>query len=132
MMAAAQALVGKVTFGGMVVMLGNSEHPTDVGGYSACIHDVVAGIRTELGEPHLPLLLTDYEQGATGMYATTTAFAESLIPQIRMVPAIVSDAALVPTDGIAMQDDHHFNLDGHRVWTQRALDIMKSSGWFPW
>ena len=34
--------------------------------------------------------------------------------------------------GLGMQDDHHFNLDGHKMWTQRVLDLMKSKGWFPW
>jgi hypothetical protein len=38
----------------------------------------------------------------------------------------------VPTDGLAMQDDHHFNFDGHKVWHGRVLQIMKDKGWFPW
>jgi hypothetical protein len=31
-----------------------------------------------------------------------------------------------------MQDNHHFNLDGHLVWVQRALATMQEKGWFPW
>ena len=31
-----------------------------------------------------------------------------------------------------MQDDHHFNFDGHKEWTRRVLQIMQDKGWFPW
>jgi len=31
-----------------------------------------------------------------------------------------------------MEDDHHFNLDGHFVWVQRMLMTMQQKGWFPW
>jgi hypothetical protein len=44
----------------------------------------------------------------------------------------VPNSALVAADGIAMQDDHHFNLTGHMVWSKRLLDIMQARGWFPW
>jgi hypothetical protein len=47
----------------------------------------------------------------------------------------VTNSAIVPTDNLAMlpaPDDHHFNLEGHRVWVQRALAIMQQRGWFPW
>ena len=38
----------------------------------------------------------------------------------------------VSAEGVGMQDDHHFNLDGHRTWVQRALATMKDKGWRPW
>jgi hypothetical protein len=31
-----------------------------------------------------------------------------------------------------MEDDHHFNLDGHFVWVGRMLMTMQQKGWFPW
>jgi len=135
LIAAAKAIKGKVTFGAIVVMLGITErHGTaaDITGYPNCINSLVTQVRTDVGEPNLPLLLTDYEMTATGMLAPTQPFALSIIPQIHMVPTVVSNSALVPTDGLVLVDDHHFNLQSHQIWTQRALDIMKANGWFPW
>lgn len=135
-MAGPLALKGKVTFGAIVIMLGITErHGTDqdISNYPNCINDVVTAIRTDLGEPNLPLLLCDYEMGATGSELSPTgAFAQKIIPKIREVPNVVSRSAIVPTDGLGMQDDHHFNLDGQKEWSRRLLAIMKDKGWFPW
>lgn len=135
-MAGPLALKGKVTFGAIVIMLGITErHGTDqdIQNYPNCINDVVTAIRTDLGEPNLPLLLSDYEMGATGSELSPTGeFGTKMIPRIREVPNVVSRSAIVPTDGLGMQDDHHFNLDGHKEWTKRLLTIMKDKGWFPW
>lgn len=135
LIAAAKELKGKVTFGAIVVMLGITERhgtPADITGYPNCINTLVTAVRTDVGEPNLPLLLTDYEMTATGMLAPTQPFGLSIIPQIHMVPTVVSNSALVPTDGLALIDDHHFNLQSHKTWTQSALTIMKTKGWFPW
>lgn len=135
-MAGPKALKGKVTFGAIVIMLGITErHGTDqdIQNYPNCINDVVSAIRSDLGEPNLPLLISDYEMGATGSELSPTgAFGTKMIPRIREVPNVVSRSAIVPTDGLGMQDDHHFNLDGHKEWTKRLLTIMKDKGWFPW
>jgi hypothetical protein len=135
LIAAPKALKGRATFGAIVIMLGITErHGTaaDVNGYPNCINQLVTAIRTDVGEPNLPLLITDYEMQATGALAPNQAFPLSIIPQIRMIPTVVKNSALVPTDGLAMQDDHHFNFLGHKVWTGRVLQIMKDKGWFPW
>jgi hypothetical protein len=135
-MAAPKALKGKITFGAIVVMLGITErHGTaaDISGYAQCINKLTTAIRNDLGEPNLPLLITEYEAGATGAELSPTGtFAQQIIPVIKTIPSVVSNSALVPTDSIAMQDDHHFNLDGHKTWSGRVLSIMKTKGWFPW
>jgi hypothetical protein len=135
-MAAPLALKGKVTFGAIVLMLGITErHGTaqDIANYPNCINQVATAIRTDLGEPNLPLLLCDYEMGATGSELSPTGtFAQQIIPKIREVPNVVTRSAIVPTDGLGMQDDHHFNLDGQREWARRAVTILKEKGWFPW
>jgi hypothetical protein len=135
LIAAPKAMKGRATFGAIVIMLGITErHGTaaDITGYPDCINKLVTAIRTDVGEPNLPLLITDYEANATGELAPTAAFAQSIIPQIRKVPMVVSNSSLVPTDGLMMEDDHHFNFDGHKVWTGRVLQIMKDKGWAPW
>ncbi|HEX4337626.1 MAG TPA: sialate O-acetylesterase [Polyangiaceae bacterium] len=135
LMKAPLAIKDRVTFGAIVIMLGITErHGTaaDVSGYSTCINTLVTAIRTDVGRPDLPLLITDYEQEATGTLAIDQPFALSIIPEIHKIPMVVSNSALVPTDGLGMQDDHHFNFDGHKLWVSRMLQIMKDKGWFPW
>lgn len=135
-MAAPKALKGKVTFGAIVIMLGITErHGTaaDISGYPQCINQLVTAIRSDLAEPNLPLLINDYEMGSTGAELSPTGtFAQQIIPRIKTIPSVVANSALVPADSIAMQDDHHFNLDGQRTFAQRVLSVMKDKGWIKW
>jgi hypothetical protein len=135
LMQAPLAIKDRVTFAAIVVMLGITErHGTsaDITGYSSCINTLVTAVRNDVGRPDLPLLITDYEQEATGTLAVDQPFAVSIIPEIHKIPMVVTNSALVPTDGLGMQDDHHFNFDGHKEWVSRMLQIMKDKGWFPW
>jgi hypothetical protein len=134
-MAAPKAIKDRVTFGAIIVMLGITErHGTaaDISGYSSCINTLITAVRKDVGRPDLPLLITDYEQEATGTLAVTGTFAQQIIPEIRKIPTVVSNSVLVPTDGLGMQDDHHFNFDGHKEWVRRALQLLKDKGWAPW
>ncbi len=133
--AAPKAMKGRVTFGAIVIMLGITErHGTaaDINGYPNCINQLVTSIRTDVGEPNLPLLITDYEMEATSPLEPTSAYALQIIPQIHKIPTTVSNSVLVPTNGTGMQDDHHFNFSGHKLWTGRVVQLMKDNGWFPW
>jgi hypothetical protein len=135
LMKAPLAAKDRVTFGAIIILLGITErHGTaaDVTGFSSCINKLVTQIRTDVGRPDLPLLMNDYEQEATGTLAVTGAFAQSIIPEINKIPTVVTNAVLVSTKGLAMQDDHHFNFDGHKEWVRRVFDTMKMRGWFPW
>ena len=139
----AKELEGKVTFAAIVIMLGITErHGTqaDIDNYPQCINKLVTAVRTDLGEPNLPLLLNDYEMGTTGPLAPTSAFALAIRPKILMVPSVVSNAVIIPTDNPIIQieddmstnDEHHFSLDGHKEYVRRVLQTMKDKGWFPW
>lgn len=135
MMSAVNALKGKVTFGAIFIMLGITErHGTaaDRSGYASCINRLATFIRTEVGDPNIPVLLTDYEVTGTGQFVVGGTVERAIRPQIMMVPTVVSRSALVPTDGLNLADDHHFQLDAHRIWSERAIQIMKDKGWFPW
>ncbi len=136
LIAAPKELKGQVTFGAILIMLGITErHGTaaDISGYPNCINTLVTAIRNDVGEPNLPLLINDYEMEATGSeLGATSEFAQQMIPLIHKIPEIVSNSALVPTDNLPMEDDHHFNFDGQKEWTRRALDIMKQKGWVKW
>jgi hypothetical protein len=141
--AGAKELKGKVTFAAIVILLGITErHGTqaDIDNYPQCINKLVTAIRTDVGEPNLPLLLNDYEMGTTGPLVPTSAFATAIRPKILMVPGVVSNSAIIPTDNPIIQieidnstnDEHHFSLDGHKEYVRRVLQTMKGKGWFPW
>jgi hypothetical protein len=77
-------------------------------------------------------MLNDYEVGASGEFVVGGDVYNGIKPQIDQVPSVVSNSALVSAQGLGMQDDHHFNLDGQRTWAQRAMMTMQERGWFPW
>jgi hypothetical protein len=132
----AQQLKGNVTFGAIVIMLGitDGEHlPTDqVPGFPSRVVQIVSDIRADLGEPDLPVLFCDYEQMATGTLAPTGSVGKVMQPLVRMLPSMISKLVLVPTDGLEMQDDHHFDMQGHKDWSDRVIMLMKSNGWWHW
>jgi hypothetical protein len=104
-------------------------------GYPARVKTIVDAIRADLGEPNLPALYCDYEQNATGDLAPTGAIGAVILPLTRMLPGMIPNLALVPTDKVVpadMQDDHHFNMTGQQVWAGEAIAVMQSKGWFPW
>jgi hypothetical protein len=144
-MAGAMELKGKVTWAGIMIYLGITErHGTqsDIDNYPQCIAKLVTQIRTDLGEPNLPLMLNDYEMGTTGPLAPvpTDAFFVAIRPKILMVPSVLSNSAIIPTDNpiVTIQidnsttDEHHFSLDGHKEYVRRMLATMQMKGWFPW
>jgi Carbohydrate esterase, sialic acid-specific acetylesterase len=135
LIAASKAIKGRVTFGGIFIYLGITErHGTaaDLEGFPNCINTLVTAIRNDVGEPNLPALMNDYEVEGTGTFAVSGTVAKNIMPQIAKCPSVVTNFALVSADDIPMQDDHHFNLDGQRMWAQRALAKMKEKGWSFW
>ena len=142
-MDAAMELKGKVTFGGIWGMFGTGEYADTghVSTFGQCLTGVVTDMRTDLGMPNLPVLLGDWEAGALGMFVPTTDFAKSVIAQIHSTAAAVQPAAVIPTDGLPIQNPdpaangqgpHHYNYAGHKGWGERGIALLKSSGWAPW
>jgi hypothetical protein len=128
-------LKGKVTFGAIIVMLGITERhlaSDQVPGFPARMAQIISDMRADLGEPNLPVLFCDYEQGATGDLAPTGSVGVVIMPLVRSLPGLVSNLVLVPTDSLEMQDDHHFDMQGHKDWAARAIALMQSKNWFPW
>jgi Carbohydrate esterase, sialic acid-specific acetylesterase len=128
-------LKGKVTFGGLFVMLGYDARTAaraQNGGFLACLQGMAADFRADLGAPTLPFIAGDYERGATGQFAPTCCGAPGVIAQLAQVPMTISDSFLIPSDGIQMQDDHHYNMAGHKEWADRAFKGMALKGLLPW
>ena len=72
------------------------------------------------------------EMKATGDLAPTGAVGKVILPLTRMLPDMIPNLVLVPTDDLEMQDDHHFDLAGHKLWSEHLIGIMQMKGWFPW
>jgi len=132
----AKALKGNVTFAAIVVMLGltDGEHlPSNlVPAFPMRMAQIISDIRADLEEPNLPVMFCDYEQEATGDFAPTGSVGKVTMPLVRMLPGMVSKLVLVPTDKLEMQDDHHFDMQGHKDWAGRVIMLMQSNNWFPW
>jgi hypothetical protein len=135
-MGPARELVGKVTFGGIFTMLGITEHHLTVAqqqGFSDCMKSMADEMRGDLGEPDLPFMVGGYELGATRAdVAPSTAFAKLIIAQIQLIPGKTPRSAVIPTDGLPMEDDHHYNMLGHRLWADRGMALLVGQGWAPW
>jgi hypothetical protein len=139
LMAAPLAIKGKVTFGAIFIYLGITERADEAGhtaadtaNFANCINTLVSAIRKDLGVPDLPLIENNYEVEGTGEFVVGGAVYNGIFPVIQKIPTTVTNSALVPCDGLGMEDDHHFNLDGQKTWAQRALAMMQTKGWFPW
>jgi hypothetical protein len=128
-------LKGKVTFAGVFVMLGITERHMplpDQAGMADRTVKTISDIRADLGEPNLPVLHTDYEVTATGTLAVTTDLGRRIRPLILSLPMRLPNVAIIPTDQITLEDDHHFTLAGQKIWAERGVQIMIDRGWFPW
>ena len=135
LIAGPRAIKDRVTFGGIFIYLGITERhgsAADLNGFPNCINTLVTAIRKDIGQPNLPALMNDYEVDGSGEFIVTGAVATAIMPQIAKVPGVVSNFALVSADNVGMEDDHHFNFDGQRLWVQRAFQTMKDKGWRFW
>ncbi len=131
----AMELKGKVTFGGIFTMLHITEyHSTEAEQmkFSDCLVGLAEEMRTDLGDPNIPLMVGGWTLDALGVYAPDTPTGKICIPQIALVPSKTKFAAVISTDGFPMQDDHHLNREGHKGWAERGFGIMKMNGWVPW
>jgi hypothetical protein len=135
-MAPARELRGKVTFAGIFTMLGQSEHnapPAEQAMFAQCLAGIAADMRGDLDEPELPFLVGDYEQGISRSdIAPSSPFGKKTIAQIQMVPDLVTTSAIIPTVGCTMQDDHHFDLGGHKMWATSAIQLLVDRKWAAW
>lgn len=131
-----RGLKGKTTFGAAFVMLGVTDRHLPSSNWPRFpdrFAQIVKDLRDDLGEPNLPILECDYEVGATAAdIKIGSAFAKAMMPMLASLPSKITNLALVSANGAGYEDDHHFNLAGHKLWADRALAVMKEKGWFLW
>jgi hypothetical protein len=131
----AKQLKGQVTYGAAVIMLGITDRhlPTaQQGGFADRLVKIAADLRSDLGEPELPILHTAYEVEASGELALAGPVGQLFSPLIEMLPSRIKTCAIVPTDKAGMEDDHHFNLAGQKLFADRAIQILVDRSWTRW
>jgi hypothetical protein len=130
---AAQTLMGKVTFGAMVAMLGWVESEGEIAAASPLEFawqetSMVAEIRQDLQVPNLPYLVGEFENGAS---STRAIYRDTVARRILLTPSLIKNSAIVPSAGMGYIDDHHFDCVSQKAWAQRAFRICVDSGWVP-
>jgi hypothetical protein len=128
-------LKGNVTFGAAVIMLGITDRhlpAAQQGGFTDRLVKIVSDLRADLGEPNLPVLHTAYEAEATGELALAGPVGQFFSPLMENLPKRIMNCALVPTNGTGMEDDHHFNMAGQKLFADRAIQILIDKGWARW
>jgi hypothetical protein len=131
----AREVKDRVTFAAAVVMLGITDrHMPEAAqpGFADRVTQIAADVRADLGLPDLPILHTDYEVESTGELAADSVVGMRFRPLILTLPERIERCAIVPTDDLGMQDDHHFDMAGQKDWSDRAMQILVDRAWAPW
>ncbi len=132
----AMELKGKATFGGIFTMLHITEYHSSTAEqmtFSDCLVGLGEEMRTDLGDPTIPLMVGGWNMGATdGVKAPDSPVGQICIPQIALVPSKTKFAGVILTHGFPMQDGSHLNREGHKRWAESGFAIMKTNGWIPW
>ncbi len=139
MMGYARDLQGKVTFGGVVTMLGIMEATSANSIYWNTFSDdfrtTINNIRSDLGlvANRLPVLFQDYEREACSQFSASNTGPQAIIAQNALIEGKLSNSALVATNGIPCPDQcHHFDLNGMRTWAGRAFTEYTGNNWDFW
>jgi hypothetical protein len=111
---------------------GRSNPKAQSPGFINCLKGLAEDFRGDLGLPELPFVQSDYERGATGTWSPSCCGAPQVIAQLAQVPTMIPNAVLIPTDGIPMQDNHHYNMAGHQLWAERAFAALTMNHLVPW
>jgi hypothetical protein len=136
-LAAVKEVQADVTFGGMICMLGTVEatrtNDTICRNFGIDISQMVKDFRADLGEPNLPFIIGEYENGATGDYSLTLPWPKLVDAGIKSVPSLLPLSATINSVGIAMADDHHYTTTdpGRPEFSRRVVAMIKTMSWFP-
>jgi hypothetical protein len=135
-MGPAMELKGKVTFGGIWTMFGQSEinDASNNSRFGDCMVGIANDMRSDLGEPELPFVVGDWEEEAEGSLDTSSSTARVIIPQMRALPMRITRSVLIATDKLPMNplDGQHYDLTGYKLWAERGFDLLTKEGWTPW
>ena len=93
----------------------NDAYPKDVA-------RMMTALRAELGEGDVPVIA-----GEIGRWMRPDGdHAARINPGIGKIPSLLSNAAVVSSEGLANQDRHHFDREGQRILGGRYYDAFQS------
>ena len=135
-MGPAMELKGRVTFAAVWTMLGLSEvnDRSNASTFGDCMAGIASDMRGDLGEPELPFVFGDWEEGAEDGLAPDSSTGRIIVPQLRALPMRVPRSVVIPTDGLPMNplDGHHYDLTGHKLWGERGIALLRMNALAPW
>lgn len=126
----------EVTIAGIICMLGTIESTrTDEETCRRMGEDLAQlgmDLRAEFGDPNIPFIVGEYENGATGSFALTRTWPRLVDSAIKEMPRHLTKATTINSVGITMMDDHHYStLEGEPEFAQRVVDSLQSKNWVP-
>jgi hypothetical protein len=133
---AAKAVQKDATLGGILCMLGSIEatrtNATVCNAFSDDLANLAKFFRRDLNLPNLPFIMSEYEAGASGSFATSLPLPGIIAAQCKLLPSKLPNSATVNTVGITMLDDHHYTANGGQPeWAKRAIAQIQANKWFP-
>jgi hypothetical protein len=121
--------------GGIIAMLGSVEATRTSRAVCEAFSDDLAQMardyRADLGEPNLPFIIGDYENGAYGDFSLAYDWPRIIDEQIKALPAKLPNSANVSSVGIPMKDDHHYTIEGEAEFARRVIAALRSKRWDP-
>jgi len=128
---AIEDLRGRVQWGGLVVMLGIVERKKEHAAlnFASDMRSFVEEIRDATGKHDLPLIISQYEEGAYGDFDINKYYGMEIARQIDSLPSLLENVVVVPTDwsvdtATYVQDSHHYNCLGHLRWAEEAVNLI--------
>lgn len=126
------------TVAGVLTMLGMQEgresKSTESIARAVCedFQKLISDFRADIGIGDLPLLVGRYEESSERYLAggSDAKWADIVIREIREVPSKVARCKVIESDG-PYDDDHHFNYNGHKRWSETAANLIKNNGYLP-
>lgn len=138
LMEAIRELKGEVLWGGLVVMLGICERKKETAAktFAADMVEFTSLVREATGRIDLPLIMSQYEKGASDDFAIDKHYGLEIARQIDSLPDLLENVVVIPTGWSIdrdkyMQDSHHYNCRGQHRWVQEAVRIIVDEGLIP-
>lgn len=133
MIEALEKIKEKVTFGGIICMLGIAEsYSPDIKYSQSLLNDLkimVKSFRDTLNLPELPFIICEHEYDVPS--EDWLPHCEISKKEILKVPANIPFSAIVPTKNLEYDIRWHYTYKGYEDLTIRMASIIKSKNYFP-
>lgn len=137
-MTCAMREVGNVTYAAIITMIGDVETQNEsyvsswdhINNFAQDVSSMVSAMRQDLNLPDLPYLQTEIPYG-DGTHDPTRDACIELRRQISLIPEMVSNAAIISSEGISLRDGNHYSYKGYLMWADRVSEVLRQNNWAP-